>query len=214
MRAFLRICTHAVVRLLLRLLYGLHVRARIADDPCVIVANHNTHLDAFVLFSLVPLAQVARLRAVAAADYFGKGCLGWLARFLFHAVLVDRGAGGAHDDPLEPVAAAVAAGHSLVVFPEGSRGEPGRLGPFKTGIGELALRFPYLPIHPVALVGIERTMPRNHPLPIPFNITAILCPPLRPADLQLPVDHRLARRQIAAELQHRIEQALASAATS
>ena len=208
MKALLQIAAHAFVRVLLRIFYGLRVPRQIAEHPCLIVANHNTHLDVFALFTLVPLSCVPRVRAVAAGDYFGAGIMGWVGRFLFNVVLVDRTSHSRHNDPLQPVAEAVAAGHSLIVFPEGSRGEPGKVRSFKAGIGELALRFPHLPIHPVALAGIERTMPRSRPLPIPFNISVLACAPLRIADLDLPDDHRTARRLIAAELQQRIEVAL------
>jgi putative hydrolase of the HAD superfamily len=207
-RACFQIGIHALVRVVLRLFYGLDVPQSTPDDPCVIVANHNTHLDVFALFALVPLSRVPRLRAVAAADYFGKGFMGWLARFLFHVVLVDRSGHGHHTSPLQPAFDAVTAGDSLIVFPEGSRGDPGQIRPFKPGIGELAMHFPDLPIYPAALLGIERTMPRHRPIPVPFNITVRLCAPLRVAGTTLPEEHRAARQFIAGELQRRIQLAL------
>lgn len=204
MRVVLQLLLHALARALLRLFYGYRAPCQITDDPCVIVANHNTHLDVFALFALVPLSHVPRLHAVAAADYFEKGLLGWLARAFCSVILVDRTAASHHGDPLRPAVEALQKGQSLVIFPEGSRGKPGQLLPFRAGIGKLALQFPDQPIHPVALSGIERTMPRSRPLPIPFNVAARLGAPLRVADLELPANPHEARKAVARELEQRI----------
>jgi 1-acyl-sn-glycerol-3-phosphate acyltransferase len=38
------------------------------SGPAIVVANHNSHLDTFVLISMFRLSQLNRLRPVAAAD--------------------------------------------------------------------------------------------------------------------------------------------------
>ncbi len=202
----MRALVHAVLRVLLRVIFGAAPRRTIGDWPAIVVANHDTHLDVFLLFSLFPLWRVSRVRAVAAADYFGSGFLGVGAKLVFNTILVQRASG----DPsaaLEPVRKALRANCSLVIFPEGTRGEPGVLLPFKPGIGTLAEEFPDIPIHPVALVGVERALPKGDPLPVPFNIE------IRPLEKVYGRDlvrrHGAgARKAIAAELEARIREGL------
>ena len=61
------------VRPMLKIL-GVRVRRRalVPPGPCLVVANHNSHLDAAVLMSLFPLRRLPHVHPVAAADYFGK----------------------------------------------------------------------------------------------------------------------------------------------
>ncbi len=40
-------------------------------------------------------------------------------------------------------------GHNLIIFPEGTRGEPGELQSFKSGIGRIAEKYRHIPIVPV-----------------------------------------------------------------
>lgn len=165
----MRAALHALIRLLLLALFGARASEPIPEEQAIVVGNHDTHLDVFLLFSLFPLRRVGRVRAVAAEDYFSRGLKGFLARVLFRTILIPRGSG----DPqraLEPVRQALRRGESLVVFPEGTRGEPGVLMPFKSGIGGLMEEFPRIPVYPVALKGVERTLPKGGAVPVPFVV--------------------------------------------
>src|SRR5262245_57914090 len=110
----------------------------------MVVANHNSHLDASVLLTLFPISRVPRVHPVAAADYFGKSWfLRTLSMFLMNAITIERKATlGA--DPLGSVKDAIRDGESLIFFPEGSRGEAGVVGPFRQGIGRIVREFPGL----------------------------------------------------------------------
>ena len=123
----------------MRTLFGVSTRKKMIDEQCIVVANHNTHIDVFALFMLFPLNKISKVRAVAAADYFGTGLINTLAEYGFNILLLDRHS-WLQKDPFKPIRDALNNGDSLIVFPEGTRGQPGVLGHFKTGIGELAIQ--------------------------------------------------------------------------
>ena len=160
-----------------------HRRDRMPRGPCVVVSNHNSHLDAAVLMGLFPLRRLPHVHPVAAADYFGTN---WIrrtaARVLMNAISIERRPKGGVD-PVTPMAEALEAGESLIFFPEGSRGEAGVVSPFRPGIGRLVNKMPGLLVVPVFLSGPERIWPRGQIVPVPLSIDALVGRPRTyPAD--------------------------------
>lgn len=162
-----------VVRPLLLVIIGLNVRRRDrlpTDGPAILAANHNSHLDTLALMCLFPMSMLPKLRPVAAADYFLKsGFMAWFATRILGIIPLQRSA-GVHDmhAQFERLDAALERGEILVLFPEGSRGEPERLSHFKSGIGLLATRHPAVPVFPILLHGFGKTLPRGEGLLVPF----------------------------------------------
>ncbi|HKQ62512.1 MAG TPA: lysophospholipid acyltransferase family protein, partial [Candidatus Polarisedimenticolaceae bacterium] len=185
-----------VVRPVLRWLVGVRFRRRglLPAGPCLVVSNHNSHLDAPILMSMFPLARLRRVHPVAAADYFGQS---WLRRtmamLLMNGIAIERHARSGQD-PLAPVAEALREGQTLILFPEGSRGEAGVIAPFRPGVGRLAQLLPGLVVVPVHLTGPERIWPRGRVVPVPFNIDVFVGKPRS-------YDPALEAREIAEQVQ-------------
>ena len=196
---------HAVGRAFLTLFFGIPPVKQITDDQCIVVANHNTHLDTLILFRLFPLNRVNRVKVIAAQDYFGRGIGGFLGRRLFNLILLDRRATKVLN-AIGPVEEALQQGFSVIVFPEGTRGEPGVVQPFKSGIGKLAMDFPELPVYPVYLHGIEKTLPKGGSLPVPFGIRLEVMAPVFGREY-LHLDNSPGRKQFAAHLEELIRKA-------
>jgi 1-acyl-sn-glycerol-3-phosphate acyltransferase len=55
----------------------------------------------------------------------------------------------------------------LIIFPEGTRGSSGEIGPFKSGLDYLARQRPDVDLVPVHLHNLQRIMPKGEFLPVP-----------------------------------------------
>ena len=136
----------------------------------VYVANHTSHGDFVLIWTVLPHAIRAATRPVAALDYWGgRGLRGFIGREVFNAVLVDRQAGASGQDPVAIVLAAVTAGYSLIFFPEGTRNTTDEvLLPFKSGLYRLAQARPDVEFVPVWIDNVARVMPKGEFFPVPL----------------------------------------------
>lgn len=161
-----------IVRPIAYFVIGLNVRRPEllpTRGPALVCANHNSHLDAMVLISLFPLKMLPRLRPVAAADYFMRNAwLAWLSVHVLGIIPLDREARTRGEDPLAPSREALARREILILFPEGSRGEPELRSAFKRGVAHLVKAVPDARTTPVFLHGLGKALPRGEALLVPF----------------------------------------------
>ena len=154
----------------------------------VYFANHTSHLDFVVLWSVLPRALRAQTRPVAAKDYWQSGLRRYLAVSVFRSILVER-SGGAGEEArleaarhsLEALLEALSHNDSLIIFPEGTRGKGNEIGPFKSGIYHLWNHRPDVQFIPVYLANLNRVLPKGEVLPVPFISRVAFGPPLQPA---------------------------------
>jgi 1-acyl-sn-glycerol-3-phosphate acyltransferase len=182
MSRYLRIAFFAViVRPVLLIVLGMNVRGREhlpKTGPAIIVANHNSHLDTLTLLALFPLRDLPRLRPVAAADYFlSNKLLAWFALNIIGILPLERG--GVKKNPLADLEEALDRGEILILFPEGSRGEPEQRADFKRGVAFLARARPETPVHPVFIHGLGKALPKGSAILVPFNCDVIAGAPFQ-----------------------------------
>jgi 1-acyl-sn-glycerol-3-phosphate acyltransferase len=175
MNHFLRTAFFAlVVRPVMMIALGTNVR-RVEllpkTGPAIIVANHNSHLDVFALMNVLGLSRLRHVRPVAAADYFMTRPLRrWFATQIVGIIPIDRKKARREDGkhPLERISEVIRDDGIVLLFPEGTRGEPEQMDAFQTGVAHLARRHPDVPIIPVFMHGLGKALPKGEALLVPF----------------------------------------------
>lgn len=178
-----------IVKVVVLLIIGLRIRYKERlprTGPAILVANHNSHLDTLVLMSLFPLSMVHHLRPLADEQYFleQNRCLAWFSRRVIDiipvrrqpiAAIADCPARGIarssfcdHHSFLQACDTALGQNDILILYPEGSRGQPESLTEFKSGIAHLAKHHPTVPIIPIFLHGLGKALPKGEILLVPF----------------------------------------------
>ncbi len=170
--------------LFIRLLTGASAVWQGADPKAkklrIYFANHGSHLDFVTLWAALPKEMRDHTRGVAARDYWGSNAfLRWIAVNLFNALLIRREGITKDDNPITQMVAALAAGESLILFPEGTRSRDGVIALFRPGLYHLATRMPAAELVPVYLQNLNRILPKGHLLPIPLISTVVFGAPLR-----------------------------------
>ena len=164
-----------VVRAFLKIIVGVKfdkARFLLNENQFIIVANHNSHLDTMAIMASLPAKIIHKVKPVAAADYFGKTKLkATLSNYLINALLIQRKRDKEHpeNDPINQMIKALDDGFSLIIFPEGTRGEPEVQQPLKPGVGYVLIKKPQIKYVPVYLKGMGKAMPKDDSLLIPFT---------------------------------------------
>ncbi|HDS16457.1 MAG TPA: 1-acyl-sn-glycerol-3-phosphate acyltransferase [Proteobacteria bacterium] len=157
--------------------------------PVLYVVNHLSFFDTYCM-AAQPHSNIA------------FAVRGWPFRRLFWYTACVRLArryleveGAPFDDLLVQAREIVAAGGSLLFFPEGHRSRDGELQRFYSGAFLLALKLG-LPVIPLCLVGTDCLLPPGRWLLRPATICLRALPAVDPADFTGPEGHRRLRRQV------------------
>ena len=139
----------------------------------VYFANHSSHGDFVLLWTVLPPRLRRRARPVAAADYWlATATRRFVGRDVFRAVLIDRSGTGPREAPVERMLAALDAGDSLILFPEGTRNETdAALLPFRGGLHRIAEARADVDLVPVWIDNLNRVLPKGEIVPIPLVCT-------------------------------------------
>ena len=133
----------------------LHEPERIVHgQPRIYVSNHVSWFDVFVLAQILPNYTFIAKRELSRIPIFGWAAQGW------GVIWIDRGNRKSAFDSYKDAAKAVHGGQSVVVCPEGTRGDSYALRPFKKGPFVFAISAG-VPIVPVLVYGAREVQPRG-----------------------------------------------------
>jgi 1-acyl-sn-glycerol-3-phosphate acyltransferase len=147
-------------------------------------ANHQSHADLVMIWAALPAELRGITRPIAAKDYWTKTPFKkWLTTAVFNAVYVDRERTEGVD-PLQPLVDALNQGDSIILFPEGTRGSEELPQRFKSGLYNLALRFPQVVLVPAWINNIQRVMPKGEVVPVPILCSVTFGAPMQVAQAE------------------------------
>jgi len=139
--------------------YRLHGTENLPDEGAVVVSpNHYSDIDPLVIgYSMYQRGRMPRF--LAKASLFRVPVFGWMLRKAGQ-VPVER-TGGSGADPLAAARRIAAAGHAVVIYPEGTLTRDPDLWPMRGKFGAVRTALDAgIPLIPVVSWGAQRILPR------------------------------------------------------
>jgi 1-acyl-sn-glycerol-3-phosphate acyltransferase len=124
--------------------------------PVIFMSNHQSNFDILALLAVMP----RQINWIAKKELFEIPVFGPSMRRGGYIPL-DRGDGRKALQSMDEAAATIHQGKSVVLFPEGTRTQDGKLLPFKRG-GFILARKAEVPVVPVTINGSGRINPAGH----------------------------------------------------
>jgi 1-acyl-sn-glycerol-3-phosphate acyltransferase len=163
--------------------------ARIDDTrQRIYFANHTSHLDFILIWSSLPRPVRERTRPVARRDYWERSRFRrYYVRKVFNAVLIDRGMLDSVDsgidrrgrEAVKQMLEGLGDEHSLILFPEGTRGSGESIGQFRSGLYYLCRERPDVELVPVRIHGAHKVLPKGRIVPTPQQSVLTFGLPMR-----------------------------------
>ena len=164
-----------ILRLFLKVIVGVkfnNIESFNTNEQFIIVANHNSHLDTMTILSALPRKIIRKVKPVAAADHFGKTKLKEkLTNYFVNKLLIQRKRDkeNPENDPINKMIKSLDEGNSLLIFPEGTRGDAEVEQEYKAGVAIVLNQRPNIKFIPVYLKGMGKSMPKEDSLIIPYT---------------------------------------------
>ena len=126
------------------------------------------------LMASVPRKLIHKIKPVAAQDHFGRSKFQEkLSNFFINSLLIPRKRDKENpdNDPINKMIKTLDEGFSLILFPEGTRGEPEKDQPLKPGVALILSQRQHIHYVPVYMKGMGKAMPKGDSLIVPTNST-------------------------------------------
>jgi 1-acyl-sn-glycerol-3-phosphate acyltransferase len=168
------------------------------EKPYIFAANHQSQFDIFVLQGFLGVD----FRWLAKKELFTVPIWGPAMRRAGY-IPIDRSHGRQAIKSLDEAAQKIAAGTSVIIFPEGTRSKDGKLHDFKAGAMILAVKSG-VPIVPVAILGTYEILPKGTLLMNPGKAQIRVGRPIETKNYRSKDKHQLAKvsQEAVAELLH------------
>jgi 1-acyl-sn-glycerol-3-phosphate acyltransferase len=127
--------------------------------PALLIANHQSLLDPII----IGLASPRRLCYLARKTLFRNPVVGAVLHSVGGVELDMEGVG---KEGIKTILHELQRGQAVVVYPEGTRTEDGRIQPFRPGI-QLLIKRTEAPIVPIGIAGAVEAWPYWRPMPYP-----------------------------------------------
>lgn len=160
-------------------------KENIPDSSYIFCSNHNSHMDV-ALLSASAQKSFNHFGMLAAKDYWFDS---WIKRNLINTVMnlipIDRKIDGVRRFPIKDTLLLCESfmNHDkrcLIFFPEGTRGNPGKISSFKKGASSFAINLDK-PILPAVIYGSHKAWPKDKFFMRPCKIFVYILKPIYPS---------------------------------
>ena len=152
------------------------------DQPFIFVSNHNSHMDIAILAYATRMGY-EKFGFLAAKDYwFDNNFRRRFFKNLINLIPISRKQNPESldlEDTMTLSKAFMDLGNNIIIFPEGSRGEPGKMQRFRKGAVKFSMGLD-VPILPAAIIGADKAWPKGEKWMQSVPVTVKILPKINP----------------------------------
>jgi long-chain acyl-CoA synthetase len=172
-------------------------KSNIPEGPCIIAPNHQSYFDGFFVASFLKARTMKKTFIYAKENHWRARWMQFMARHN-NVILMDI-----NKDlklSLQKMAAVLNKGKNIIIFPEGTRSNDGKLGRYKKTFAILSREL-NVPIVPVVIKGSHKVLPAGSWLPRLFRkVSVTFLQPVYPANHSYDSLNDLIQNKVSKEL--------------